>query len=193
MADKLIKAGANVRAKNRRGSEPLHAAAFGSPGSPRWDPAAQAATIASLIKAGADPNAQNMDGRETRGNAGNAGGKRGETRETRAGNAGKRGTVHPNTISDALVKWRFSILSRASPRASRGCRKGASRRPKRREIIPIIRKITGVWPARPIVTESRHSAPQTTVVKAVYRATWPGRCRLGMRLRWGFSLSGEFH
>ena len=55
-------AGANVRAKNRRGSEPLHAAAFGSPGSPRWDPAAQAATIASLIEAGADPNAQNMDG-----------------------------------------------------------------------------------------------------------------------------------
>jgi Ankyrin repeats (many copies) len=62
MADKLIKAGANVRAKNRRGSEPLHAAAFGSPGSTRWDPAAQAATIACLIDAGADPNAQNMDG-----------------------------------------------------------------------------------------------------------------------------------
>ena len=62
MADKLIKAGANVRAKNRRGSEPLHAAAFGSPGSPRWDPAAQAAIIVCLIEAGADPNAQNMDG-----------------------------------------------------------------------------------------------------------------------------------
>jgi hypothetical protein len=62
MADKLIKAGANVRAKNRRGSEPLHSAACGSPGSLRWDPAAQAATIASLIKAGADPNALNMDG-----------------------------------------------------------------------------------------------------------------------------------
>jgi ankyrin repeat protein len=62
MADKLIKAGADVRAKNRRGSEPLHAAAFGSPGSPRWDPASQAATIVCLIQAGADPNAQNMDG-----------------------------------------------------------------------------------------------------------------------------------
>jgi hypothetical protein len=62
MAGKLIQAGANVRAKNRRGSEPLHAAAFGSPGSPRWDPAAQAATIVCLIEAGADPNAQNMDG-----------------------------------------------------------------------------------------------------------------------------------
>lgn len=62
MAETLIKAGANVRARNRRGSEPLHAAAFGSPGSPRWDPAAQAATIVSLIEAGADPNAPNKDG-----------------------------------------------------------------------------------------------------------------------------------
>lgn len=62
MADKLIKAGANLRAKNRRGAEPLHAAAFGIPGSSRWDPPAQAATIVCLIDAGADPNAQNMDG-----------------------------------------------------------------------------------------------------------------------------------
>jgi len=62
MAKTLIEAGANVRAKNRRGGEPLHAAAFGSPGSARWDPAAQAATIVCLIQAGADPNAQNMDG-----------------------------------------------------------------------------------------------------------------------------------
>jgi hypothetical protein len=62
MARKLIEAGANVRAKNRRGAEPLHAAAFGSPGSPGWDPAAQAAMIACLIEAGADPNARNMDG-----------------------------------------------------------------------------------------------------------------------------------
>ncbi len=62
MAEQLIKAGADIRAKNRRGSEPLHAAAFGSPGSRRWDPHAQAATITCLIKAGADPNARNMDG-----------------------------------------------------------------------------------------------------------------------------------
>ena len=62
MADKLIKAGAHLRAKNRRGAEPLHAAAFGSPGSPSWDPTSQAATIVCLIEAGADPNAQNMDG-----------------------------------------------------------------------------------------------------------------------------------
>jgi hypothetical protein len=62
MASRLIDAGANVRAKNRRGTEPLHAAATGSPGSPFWDPVAQAATIACLIEAGADPNAKNMDG-----------------------------------------------------------------------------------------------------------------------------------
>ena len=62
MAAELIKAGADVRAKNRRGSEPLHAAAFGSPGSPRWDPGAQAATIVYLIEVGANPNAQNLDG-----------------------------------------------------------------------------------------------------------------------------------
>ena len=62
MAEQLIKAGAPLGAKNRRGSEPLHAAAFGSPGSANWDPRAQAATIVCLIEAGADPNAQNMDG-----------------------------------------------------------------------------------------------------------------------------------
>ena len=62
MADKLIRAGAHLRAKNRRGAEPLHAAAFGIPGSPRWDPMAQATTIVCLIEAGADPDARNMDG-----------------------------------------------------------------------------------------------------------------------------------
>lgn len=62
MAQQLIAAGAPVRAKNRRRAEPLHAAAKGAPGSPPWDPAAQAATIRSLINAGADPNAANMDG-----------------------------------------------------------------------------------------------------------------------------------
>src|SRR5882724_9151112 len=51
MVDGLIKAGANVRAKNRRDSEPLHAAACGIPGSRNWDPAAQAATIVCLIEA----------------------------------------------------------------------------------------------------------------------------------------------
>lgn len=58
----LIAAGADVRARNRRKDEPLHAAACGNPGSPFWNPAAQAATIVCLVEAGADPNAMNMDG-----------------------------------------------------------------------------------------------------------------------------------
>jgi hypothetical protein len=62
MARELIHAGAQVRAKNRRGTEPLHLAAVGGPNSPRWNPAAQSATIACLIQAGADPNGKNKDG-----------------------------------------------------------------------------------------------------------------------------------
>lgn len=53
----LVEAGADVRAKNRRGAEPLHEATSGGPGSHSWDPARQAAVIAYLIEAGADPDA----------------------------------------------------------------------------------------------------------------------------------------
>jgi Ankyrin repeats (many copies)/Ankyrin repeat len=62
IAADLIAKGADVRAKNRRGAEPLHYASDGVPGSRRWDPSAQAATIAILIKAGADPNATDKSG-----------------------------------------------------------------------------------------------------------------------------------
>lgn len=61
-AQQLVAAGADLRARNRRGAEPLHAAAVGSPGSDTWNPRAQAATIAWLIDAGADPNAVDMAG-----------------------------------------------------------------------------------------------------------------------------------
>ncbi len=57
MARKLVKRGADVRARNRRGAEPLHAAVIGVPGSASWNPTGQQAVIRYLIEAGADPNA----------------------------------------------------------------------------------------------------------------------------------------
>ena len=62
VARKLIASGADIRARNRRGAEPLHYAADGAPGTPTWNPDAQAATIAILIAAGADPNAADDSG-----------------------------------------------------------------------------------------------------------------------------------
>jgi ankyrin repeat protein len=62
LARSLIRRGADVGARNRRGAEPLHYAADGSPGSVGWDPGAQAATVACLIEAGADPNARDKSG-----------------------------------------------------------------------------------------------------------------------------------
>jgi len=58
----LIRAGADIHARNRFGDEPLHAAAVGNPSSHRWNPAAQAATIVCLIEAGADPNTADKRG-----------------------------------------------------------------------------------------------------------------------------------
>jgi ankyrin repeat protein len=57
MAGDLIRRGADIRAKNRRGAEPLHAAVIGVPGSAGWDPAGQREVILYLIEAGADPDA----------------------------------------------------------------------------------------------------------------------------------------
>src|SRR5262245_12318513 len=54
----LVAHGADCRAKNRRGAEPLHYAADAN----RWDPMAQAETIAYLISVGADPNALDRSG-----------------------------------------------------------------------------------------------------------------------------------
>lgn len=52
----LISAGAEVRAANRFGYNPLHSAAAGNPNSPRWNPSRQVKTIVALVKAGIDPN-----------------------------------------------------------------------------------------------------------------------------------------
>ena len=62
LAESLVAQGADVRARNRRGAEPLHYAADGGPDAEHWDPVAQRAVIAYLIAAGADPNALDKSG-----------------------------------------------------------------------------------------------------------------------------------
>ena len=57
MANMLVARGADVRARNRRGAEPLHAAVIGVPASANWNPTGQRAVILCLIAADADPNA----------------------------------------------------------------------------------------------------------------------------------------
>jgi hypothetical protein len=61
IARALIARGADVRARNRRGAQPLHEAAVGDPASAHWNPEAQVRTIKSLIAAGADVNAVDRD------------------------------------------------------------------------------------------------------------------------------------
>ena len=62
IARKLVAKGAAVGATNRRGATPLHYAVDGAPGSATWNPRAQAATVAYLIDAGADPDAEDKGG-----------------------------------------------------------------------------------------------------------------------------------
>ena len=62
VARALLDAGADIRATNRRGAEPIHAAMHGGPGSDTWDPQAQVAMIRLLIESGADPEAVASDG-----------------------------------------------------------------------------------------------------------------------------------
>jgi len=59
---RLLDLGADVRAKNRRRAEALHAASEGGPDSERWNPQRQAATIELLIDSGADANARAAGG-----------------------------------------------------------------------------------------------------------------------------------
>lgn len=62
IADELVRRGADVRGRNRRGAEPLHSAMMGGPRAPTWHPARQQAIIEYLVAAGADPNAVAMGG-----------------------------------------------------------------------------------------------------------------------------------
>src|SRR5437763_5787022 len=58
VAELPVAHGADCRAKNRRGAEPLHYAADAN----HWDPTAQAETIEYLVSVGADPNALDSSG-----------------------------------------------------------------------------------------------------------------------------------
>ena len=58
VAEILVANGADCRAKNRRGAEPLHYAADAN----HWDPESQADVIEYLTSAGADPNALDRSG-----------------------------------------------------------------------------------------------------------------------------------
>jgi hypothetical protein len=62
VAEDLAAKGAFVRARNRRGAEPLHYACDGIPGSPAWDPEAQGAIVRFLVQVGADPNVVDKSG-----------------------------------------------------------------------------------------------------------------------------------
>jgi hypothetical protein len=62
VVEKLITIGADVRARNRRGAEPLHYAVDGGPGLTAWNSRAQSQIIAMLISAGADANAADKSG-----------------------------------------------------------------------------------------------------------------------------------
>jgi ankyrin repeat protein len=57
-AELLVAHGADCRAANRRGAEPLHYAADAN----RWNPTAQAGMIEYLTSIGADPNAVDLGG-----------------------------------------------------------------------------------------------------------------------------------
>jgi ankyrin repeat protein len=58
VAELLVGRGANCRARNRRGAEPLHYAADAN----HWQPVAQRNVVEYLIEAGGDPNAFDKSG-----------------------------------------------------------------------------------------------------------------------------------
>jgi ankyrin repeat protein len=62
IVDELIARGADIRARNRRGAEPLHYAVDGGAGLSARDQNAQAKIIATLVRAGADPNVVDKSG-----------------------------------------------------------------------------------------------------------------------------------
>src|SRR5204862_7514661 len=51
----VVRRGGDVSAENRRGSQPLHYAVDGAPGTARWNPVAQRQTVECLLELGANP------------------------------------------------------------------------------------------------------------------------------------------
>jgi ankyrin repeat protein len=62
ISKELLAKGANVRARNRRGAEPIHYAVDGNPNSHTWNPTDQEAIVECLIEAGADPSSPDKGG-----------------------------------------------------------------------------------------------------------------------------------
>ena len=62
IARELVRLGAEVSARNRRGAQPIHYASVGQPGSATWAPTAQAAVVTFLLREGAHPNAVDKNG-----------------------------------------------------------------------------------------------------------------------------------
>ena len=62
LANSVLARGADVRARNRRGAEPIHYAADGGPAGIHWNPDDQHEVITYLVEAGADPNAKDNSG-----------------------------------------------------------------------------------------------------------------------------------
>lgn len=62
IATMLLDKGADISARNRLGSQPLHYAMVGGPTTPTWDTEKQAECIVFLISRGADPNSHSKHG-----------------------------------------------------------------------------------------------------------------------------------
>jgi ankyrin repeat protein len=62
LAQSLVARGADVRARNRRGAEPIHYAADGSPAASNWSRDSQRDLITYLIEVGADPDGTDNSG-----------------------------------------------------------------------------------------------------------------------------------
>jgi hypothetical protein len=168
MAGDLITRGAGIRARNRRGAEPIHAAVTGAPGSASWNPASQRDAIVYLIEAGADPNAAAAGGvtplhRAVRNRCSAA-----VEALLRAGADPRLPNDRGSTASD-LARWT----------TGRGGTGSAAARAEQRNIIELLASSTGQDTSRPaafrrIPTRSRARSPTASSSGAFDRAAVGG-------------------